>query len=63
MLIMFLKAIPLNRSLVLNKEEEKVKAEWYDLMLLSLSNYISQGTVVQFLSSFSRALLHVEVWH
>lgn len=43
------------------RKQRKRKAEWYDLMLLSLPNYISQGTIVQFLSSFSRALLHVEV--
>lgn len=51
-------------ALYFNKEEEqknKSKAEWYDLMLLSLKSYIFQGTIVQFLSSSSRVLLHVEV--
>lgn len=52
-------------ALYFSKEEEEQKnkseAEWYDLMLLSLKSYIFQGTTVQFLSSSSRVLLHVEV--
>ena len=45
------------------KKEEKIKTEWYDLMLLSLKSCISQRTVVQFLSASGRVSLHVEVSH
>ena len=51
-------------ALYFKKEEKnKSKAEWCDLMLLSLKSYISQGTIVQFLSSSGTVLLHVEVSH